>query len=207
MNKLCILLDNGHGTRKYTKGKCSPDKKIYEGEWNREFTKRLSKELDRHGIDNIILVPEDEDISLGERVRRANSYTESLKKDGKDSLFISIHINAAKSDNQYHNASGWTCWIYTNAGSKSRRIGQIMSSTAKKMKLTGNRFLPLLGYYTANFYVVKNTITPAVLCENMFMDNKEDEAFLLSEEGKETLIQLYITSILEYISSFYKNEM
>lgn len=202
MKKLCILLDNGHGTRKYTKGKCSPDRRIYEGEWNREFVKLLSKELDRYSIDNIILVPEDNDISLAERVKRVNEYTRQLKEDGKDTVLISVHINAAKSDNQYHNASGWTIWLYTAAGSKSKKIGSIFSSNAKKMHLTGNRVLPLLGYYTANFYILKHTVCPACLCENLFMDNKEDEEFLLSEDGKKTLIQLYINSILEYMNAY-----
>lgn len=202
MNRLCILLDNGHGTRKYTKGKCSPDKRIYEGEWNREFVKLLQKELNMRQIDNIILVPEDEDISLADRVKRANVYTRNLKADGIDTLLISVHINAAKSDNKYHEANGWTVWLYTNASAKSRKAGQIFSANAKKMNLTGNRVLSLLGYYTANFYILKNTLCPAVLCENMFMDNKEDEAFLLSDEGKKILIDLYINSILEYMNAY-----
>lgn len=202
MNRLCILLDNGHGTRKYTKGKCSPDKKIYEGEWNREFVKLLQEELNKYHIDNMILVSEDEDISLADRVKRANVYTRNLKADGIDTLLISVHINAAKSDNKYHEANGWTVWLYNNASAKSRKAGQIFSANAKKMNLTGNRVLPLLGYYTANFYILKNTICPAVLCENMFMDNKEDEAFLLSDEGKKILIDLYINSILEYMNAY-----
>lgn len=200
--RLCILLDNGHGTRKYTKGKCSPDKRIYEGEWNREFVKLLQQELNRYKIDTMVLVPEDEDVSLSERVNRANEYTKQLKADGIDTLLISVHINAAKSDSKYHDARGWTVWLYTSAGVKSRKAGQIFSAAAKKMKLTGNRVLPLLGYYTANFYILKHTVCPAILCENMFMDNKEDEAFLLSEEGKKTLIQLYINSILEYMNAY-----
>lgn len=203
--RLCILLDNGHGTRKYTKGKCSPDKRIYEGEWNREFVKLLQQELNKYHIDNMILVPEDEDISLSDRVKRANIYIRNLKADGIDTLLISVHINAAKSDNKYHDARGWTVWLYTNASTKSKKAGQIFSSKAKKMGLNGNRVLPLLGYYTANFYILKNTVCPAILCENMFMDNKEDEEFLLNEDGKNYLIQLYINSILEYINTYYKD--
>ena len=48
-----ILLDNGHGSN--TIGKCSPDKKL--------------KEL---GYNPHILVPEDNDIPLNTRVKRAN---------------------------------------------------------------------------------------------------------------------------------------
>lgn len=165
----------------------------------------LKEELNRMQIDNMVLVYEDEDISLADRVKRANTYTRNLKNDGIDTLLISVHINAAKSDNKYHDARGWTVWLYTNASAKSRKAGQIFSANAKKMGLTGNRVLPLLGYYTANFYILKNTVCPAILCENMFMDNKEDEEFLLSEEGQKKLIQLYINSILEYTNTFYND--
>ena len=200
--KLFLLLDNGHGTRAFTKGKCSPDKKLYEGEWTREFVSMLCTRLKELGLAYYVVVPEEADVTLGNRCLRANTVIKNMKKLGYDCLFISTHCNAAKSDGQYHNASGWTCWIYTNGSSKSKKIGQIMAAESKKRKLTGNRTLPAVGYYTANFYVLKNTDCPAILCENMFMDNEEDEQFLLSKEGKEQLIELYIISILQYMETY-----
>lgn len=40
---------------------------------------------------------------------------------------------------------------------------------------------------------------PAVLTENLFMDNKEDVKFLLSEEGKKQIIDLHVQGIKKYI--------
>ena len=199
MKKLHILIDNGHG--KETPGKRSPDERLMEWKWNREFAKMLSDRLTELNISNELLVEEDKYISLKSRCDRANITYKTLKCKCIDTLFISIHVNAA-ADTGWNKARGFTCWIYTKAGSKSVRLAQIFSKNSKEMKLTGNRSLPAAGYYTANYYVVKNTLMPAILCENMFMDNKDDVEFLLSGEGKKKLIQLYENSILEYMKEY-----
>ena len=64
MNKLnkIIILDNGHGQE--TPGKRSPDGLFREYSWTRNFVQRLKYELEYFGYKTIILVPEDEDISL-----------------------------------------------------------------------------------------------------------------------------------------------
>ena len=201
MSKLCILIDPGHGTRAFTKGKRSPDNRLIEGEWAREFADMLKNRLIDLGIPANVIVTEEKDISLANRCLRANTINKNLKGLGYETLYVSIHCNAA-ADNTWSNASGWTVWIYTKAGSKSKKMGQIMSRNAKEMDLTGNRWIPPTGYNEANFYVLKHTDMPAILCENMFMTNKEDVDFLLSEEGKKRLLDLYEISILEYIKYY-----
>ena len=52
----------------------------------------------------------------------------------------------------------------------------------------------------SGFYILKHTIMPAVLTENLFMDNKKEYEFLLSPEGKEAIINLHVQGILDYIS-------
>jgi len=206
MDKVIFLIDNGHGTRKYTRGKCSPDRRIYEGEWNREFAAMLKERLDSVGVQSILLVPEEKDIPLKSRVERANTITSNMKAAGIDTVLISIHINAAASDDKYHNASGWTVWISGNASKKSRELSKIFADNAVEMGLTGNRAILPTGYWAASLYILKNTVCPAILCENMFMDNIGDEEFLLSEEGKKRLIDLYENSILEYMQIYdYKS--
>jgi N-acetylmuramoyl-L-alanine amidase len=44
------------------------------------------------------------------------------------------------------------------------------------------------------------TNCPAVLTENLFMDNKEDVQLLLSAEGKNKIVNLHIKGILEYLN-------
>ena len=202
MNKICVLLDPGHGTRNYTKGKCSPDKQLYEGEWNREFANMLMQQLDNEGITYHNIVPEDNDISLNNRCLRANIVAKNFKQHGFECVYISVHINAAASDVKYHDANGFSAWVYTNASEKSKELGKLFVDEAKKMKLTGNRSIPKEGCNSANFAVLRGTSMPAVLCENMFMDNKKDEEFLQSKQGKEMLIELYINTIYNYMKKY-----
>ncbi len=51
----------------------------------------------------------------------------------------------------------------------------------------------------AHFYILKHTKCPAVLTENLFQDNREDVAYLLSETGKKTIIGLHVNGILNFI--------
>ena len=53
----------------------------------------------------------------------------------------------------------------------------------------------------AALYVLKHTECPAVLTENMFMDNKADTDWLLSEDGKHALARLHVEGIIKYIES------
>ena len=51
-----------------------------------------------------------------------------------------------------------------------------------------------------NFYILRHTSCPAVLTENLFMDNKKDVAFLESGEGAQTIINLHVEGIFRYIN-------
>lgn len=101
-----VILDNGHGVN--TPGKCSPDKKLREYAYAREIVKRIHEKLEKLGIESYILVPEEEDISLKERCRRANSI---YAKNIKNTFVISVHCNAAGADGKWHNAKGWSVFL------------------------------------------------------------------------------------------------
>ena len=51
----------------------------------------------------------------------------------------------------------------------------------------------------SNFYILKNTKCPAVLTENLFQDNKEDVAFLTSQEGIRAIVNLHVEAIKKYL--------
>lgn len=85
-----VILDNGHG--RDTAGKRSPDGRLREYAYTREMARRIAQDLKRQGIDVSLLVPEDTDVPLKERVERANRiYAET----GKQAILVSIHVNAA----------------------------------------------------------------------------------------------------------------
>lgn len=197
MKNLVVILDNGHGEN--TKGKCSPDKRLLEWEWTREITCRLHNLLVMNGIDTILLVPEDKDILLSERVKREKKITKEANKAGKETCLISIHINAAGGDGKWKTASGWSGWIAQESSEKSKKLAQLLYSEAEANNLKGNRCVPPTKYWTANFTICTDTSCPAVLTENLFQDNKEEVDFLLSEEGKQVIIDLHYNAIKKYI--------
>ena len=187
-----VILDNGHGSD--TPGKCSPDKRLYEWSFNRDIVRRISAKLNELNIPNEILVTEDFDVSLNERVKRANKMSLMAKKQGLEPILISIHINAS-GNGGWKSANGWSVWVSNNASIKSREFAQILYTEAEELGLKGNRSTPKERYWSANFYILKNTNCPAVLTENMFQDNKDDVEFLLSEEGKNKITELHIEAI------------
>lgn len=197
-----VLIDNGHGVPVNGGGKHSPDMSLYEPVYCREITARLQKALAEVGIASRLIVPETEDISLKERCRRVNELVKANPK--KKYILISVHNNAAPpNDGQWHAARGWSSWIYTGASSKSKVLASNLTDAARELGLKIRQPEPGQKYWTANFYIVKNTNCPAVLTENLFQDNHEDVDFLLSEEGKETIVNLHLIGILRYIQHPY----
>ena len=197
MKDLVVILDAGHGIN--TPGKCAPDKSLYEWSWNREIVAMLCERL--YGLEHVqtvILVPEEHDVPLKERVRRVNTIYHDAKIAGKECLLISIHINAA-GHGTWNKASGWSVWVSNNASEKSKQFAQIAYGEAISMGLQGNRVVPKENYWTSNFYILKNTPCPAVLTENMFQDNKEDVALLKSDKGKEKIVDLHFNAVKKYL--------
>lgn len=190
-----ILIDNGHGYD--TAGKHSPDRRLLEYAWAREVAKRITERLISLGYDAERIVTEMNDISLKERTRRVN---EICRKVGtKNVVLISVHINAAGGNGKWHNASGWCGYVAPNASSNSKRLAQILHEEAVKRDLKGNRSVPACKYWTGNFAIIRDTLCPAVLTENLFQDNLQEVDFLLSEQGKETIVELHIEGLKRYI--------
>ena len=192
---LTIILDNGHGVN--TPGKCSPDKSLLEYKWAREMVDLIIAELVKLGINAVKLVPENTDISLKERVNRANKI---YKETNKQAILISVHCNAAGADGKWHNATGWSVFVAQNASQNSKRLARNLYEEAEKNNLQGNRSVPKEKYWVQSLAICRDTNCPAVLTENMFQDNKEDVALLLSEEGKKKIVNTHVQGILNYIN-------
>ena len=191
-----VLIDNGHGSN--TAGKCSPDRSLREYTWAREIASRLVAELKKRGLDAERIVTEETDISLKERCRRVN--TICAKLGSKNVMLISIHINAAKNDGKWHDASGRSGWVAPNASQNSKILAQLLYDEASKRNLKGNRSVPSCRYWAGNFAIVRDTNCPAVLTENLFQDNKAEVDFLKSEKGKQEIVNLHADAIQKYIS-------
>lgn len=194
---MIILIDNGHGVE--TPGKRSPDGRLREYAWAREIARRIAIALQREGIDARLLVPETTDIPLSVRTRRVN---EVCKAEGaRNVCLVSIHNNAAGADGRWHDARGFAVYVSNNAGQGSRRLAAEFYAGAKARGLTGNRATPPQGFWQASLAMCRDTKCTAVLTENLFQDNREDVAYLLSSEGKTAIADLHVNAISNYIAT------
>lgn len=190
-----ILIDNGHGAD--TKGKRSPDGTLREYAWAREVAHMICDLLQAEGYDASLLVPEERDISLAERCRRANKF------DKNSTILVSIHVNAAGDGKKWMKASGWG--IYTTRGiTKADALAESIWKSAKeafKSPLTVRSYSnDKYGHdFENDFYILLHSYCPAVLIENFFMDNKADCEYLKTLSAKATCAEVAVAGIKDYL--------
>lgn len=189
MTKL-FLISPGHG--KNTPGKRDPEGRLKEWEFNRRLVDRIVFYCERENIPVAILDYEENDTPLSTRCARANKY-------GKNTCYVSIHGNAAGNGKNWMNARGWC--IYTSKGyTKADPIANVFIQEADKLiPKTGSRVRKYKQKlyeqdWEENFYVLKNTNMPAVLTENLFYDNKKDNAIMMSDEGIDILARIHVNA-------------
>lgn len=194
-----ILIDNGHGAN--TQGKRSPDGRLIEALYTREIAVRVEHELCKRGYETLRIVREEVDVPLSERCRRVNDICSEMGK--SNVLLVSIHCNAAGNGAQWMQARGWEAW--TSIGqTKADRLADCLYASAERF-LSGMKIRKDMADgdpdKESGFYILKHTECPAVLTENLFQDNMEDVAFLLSEEGKQAITAIHVEGIIKYIES------
>lgn len=194
---MIIILDPGHGAS--TPGKRSPDKSLLEYKYNRDIAFEVKKELEDLGYKVYLTVLDDSDPSLSKRCSIVNSYCTKYGK--KNVMLVSIHVNAAGGDGKWHNARDWSVFVAKVSSQNSKIMANCLADATIAEGIKVRKPLPNQKYWTANFAMVKNTNCPAVLTENLFMDSKEDVAFLLSKEGKKKIVNLHVNGIVNYIKN------
>lgn len=204
-----ICLDNGHGEE--TLGKRSPWSAckvppvlpFREYEYCREIVSRLAKVLHDDGFPVYIVTPETNDIPLNERGKRINGVVADAKAEGMNALSISIHNNAAGNGKEWKKAYGWSVWT-TPGQNNSDVLAQCLFDAAKEI-------LGPLGQktrrdasdgdddYEDNFAMCRIPKCPAVLTENMFQDCIDEVKFLLTEEGKNAIVEIHRKGIHDFV--------
>ena len=192
-----IFIDNGHGLM--TAGKRSPDGQFREPFYNREIARRVVSDLRDRGLDAELLVSEDDDISLVERVRRVNTACFLLGK--QNVILVSIHVNAAGNGSKWLNATGWS--VYTCKGqTASDKLAECLCQAAIK-NFPGRRIRTDMSDgdmdWEEGFYILRKSLCPAVLTENFFMDNHSDLEYLQSRDGKQAVVDTHVEGIIDYL--------
>lgn len=197
---ITIILGTAH--QKSILGKGSPDGKLKEYQYSREIVKSIYSILKDMGYQVFIDVTDDDlNLTQSKELITRCQIVNNLVKQYKDCIYVSIHLNAAGADSKWHEGTGWE--IYTSPGkTKSDTLATYIYNAAKKnlenVKMRTD-FSDGDADKEANLYVLKNTSCPAVLTENLFMDNKKDVEFLLSDKGFHSIVRLHVEGILNYI--------
>lgn len=197
-----ILIDNGHGEN--TPGKRSPDGLFREYKYVREIAEEIERELIARGYDAERIVKETVDVPLSERSRRINEICGRLGT--ANVILVSIHCNAAGNGEEWKTARGWAA--YTSKGkTKADKLADFLYEAAENNfpgKTIRKDFQDGDPDWEENFHMLAKTKCPAVLTENFFMDNQKDVSYLLSLEGRTSIVRAHIEGIINYIKSVGK---
>ena len=156
-----IMLDIGHGGKD---GGASAYG-LLEKNINLDIGKRTKKYLDENYTGHETRMTRSSDIylTLNERTNMSNKW--------KPDLFVSIHVNAS-------GGTGFESFIFNRSvPDRTIRYRNIIHDAIISEAGVFNR-----GKKRANFHVLRETNAPAVLTENLFIDNK-DEAELLKKSS------------------------
>ena len=151
---------------------------------------------------------------------RVNFVNGLCREYGADNcVYVSLHVDAAGSGAGWMSAGGFT--VYTSKGQTlSDRLAECLYDAAEKNLAEYAQWMyegKTRGWYgerqqpirtdtadgdrdmEADFYVLRKTQCAAVLTENLFMDNRQDVEWLLSDAGKHAVERLHVEGIMKFI--------
>ncbi len=180
MIRLC--LDYGHGGSDpgaSYKDRCEKDDVLKLG-------LEVSKELRRHGIQVDETRTKDVTISLKER--------SNFEKKGNYNYFISFHRNAFKPEQ----ASGVETFTYINQTKKAKSLADKIQKNLVGIGFSDRKVKK------ANFHVLRETKSPAVLIEVGFIDNTKDNELFDTKFNE--IVEAVTRAILDEVGITYKEE-
>lgn len=220
-SKIVVFLDPGH--TEFTPGKCSPDKELREYAYAREIVSMIESRLDELGIAHWNTHPEtgwvdslhrndSKDLIL--RANRIKAKYAQVKSQGKTAILLSVHVNAAGAGG-WMSGRGWSAWT-TKGQNNSDKLADCLYDAAYEVINANKDYVnSFKGQYIqkpirtdmtdgdrdyeSNFYIIKQSPCPAVLTENLFMDNKLDCAYLLGHTGKVAMTDIHVMGIQKWI--------
>lgn len=146
-----VVIDAGHGGHDRGGG---PGQRIPEKPYALDVAQRVRRILAGAGYKTVMTRDGDYFVTLGQRVRIANSY--------RGAIFVSIHFNSA----QREGANGIETYYYS---AKSAKLAAAIHARMVKAAGTEDRHVRRRG-----FYVIRHAKVPAVLCECGFLTNRAE---------------------------------
>jgi N-acetylmuramoyl-L-alanine amidase len=176
-----VVIDAGHGG--FDRGGI-PGQRVAEKVMALDVAQRLARQLRRAGYRVVMTRDSDVFVTLGNRVRIANSY--------RDAVFVCVHFNSATRAG----ANGIETYYYTNqsAGLAANIHRQVVAGTT-----SDNRGIRRRGYF-----VLRRTSIPAVLVECGFLTNPTEARLALQSSYRETLADRIANGVMGRAPETYR---
>lgn len=168
-----IMIDPGHGG--HDPGAVANG--LREKDFTLDIAQRIRRILETEytGVEVRMTRESDTYLELSDRARMANAW-------GAD-FFLSIHINAG-------GGTGWESFRYSAASSRTVAYQNVIHPEVIRAAGVTDR-----GKKMANFAVLRETKMPALLTENMFIDNVQDAARLKNSAFLEKLARGHVAGL------------
>ncbi len=166
-----IVIDAGHNFSGCDTGAINEAADAHEEIINWQIADKLRILLEDMGYRVIMTRPDVTDNVQGSTLIESLQSRVDIAHSNLADMFISIHCNAG-------GGNGVETYCFSESG-YSGRLAKLVQE-----KIAENTGLYDRGVKTANFYVIKNTVMPAILVESGFIDNSSNVEILTSESGQ-----------------------
>lgn len=182
-------------------------RRIQEEEFNEPVAARIRELLKKQGVHVYDPAPGPDDVPLRERTNFANKiYWQYCDKYGAKNVvavYVSVHFNAVDGkfdEPKKKDPSGFS--VHIDPGSvNGRKLAQcILDELAKGTKQV-NR-----GIKEQNLHITRETVMPAALSENGFMDNEREALLMLDKEFQREVAEEHARGICKYFGIKYKED-
>lgn len=194
-----VILGTAHGSN--IKGKRSPDGRLLEYQWSRDIVFRIEKELQSRGYDVTVDLRQEYEPSLAFRIQVVNNLCR--RYGARNCLYVSIHVNAAGMGDRWMDVSYWSVWTSRGKTRGDELARCLYDAACERLRPLGKT---VKGDYRdgdpdfeAGFAVLRQTQCAAALTENFFQDSRADVDWLLSEEGRQAIVDTHVNGIMKYI--------
>ncbi|MHB1167026.1 MAG: N-acetylmuramoyl-L-alanine amidase family protein [Carboxydocellales bacterium] len=185
-----IAIDDGHGPE--TLGKQTPvltdGKVIHENQFNAPTALLLEAALKRCGFRTMQAAPENTDVPLGTRIKRAN--------DAKAEGYVSIHYNALRGF--WDETAGGVSTHYQPGSVEGQKLAACVQKYVAQGTPQVNR-----GIVAQNLAVTRETKMVAVLVENGFMDVHKEADLMLDPKFQKEQAEQIAQGVCEYFGVTY----
>lgn len=176
-SNLCVVLDAGHGGNDGG----TVTENVIEKNINLSVTLKVKALLEENNIEVILTRNSDKYVSLDERVTIANN--------AKADVFVSLHCNYFEDD---ESIMGMECYYNSPDEAESKEYAESIINTCALSDDIITREAKF-----ENFYVLRNTICPAVLVEMGFLSNEIECQKLINNGYQQNIAERISAGIIQ----------